>query len=211
MMKINCFYDCFLQKKAQPPKGKGAPPVMGGPSPKQARLSTEGSENDDSDSNSLHQSSNEMSVRQQQQQQQHHQTSNMITKQNQSTPSPASSSPPTQLTMTPSPSGGTTGQQQSIANTNNSMTSLPSLSTPMSLSHALSATQASAALMAGYSQHSFTANFGHPSAGVLSGTASTNYNQAHAHTGNMAPNTTPYLPTGAGGAYSQLQGPYSWN
>lgn len=164
---------------------KGAPPVMGGPSPKQARLSTEGSENDDSDSDSLHQTSNEMSVRQQQQQQ-HHQTSNMITKQNQSTPSPASSSPPTQLTMTPSPSGGTTGQQQT--------------------------THASAALMAGYSQHSFTANFGHPSAaGVLSGTASTNYNQAHAHTGNMAPNTTPYLPTGAGGAYSQLQGPYSWN
>jgi len=146
-----------------------------------------------------------MSVRQQQQQQ-HHQTSNMITKpqQNQSTPSPASSSPPTQLSMTPSPSGGTAGQQ-SIANTNNSMTSLPSLSTPMSLSHALSATHASA-LMAGYSQHSFTANFGHPS-----GSGATNYNQAHAHTGNMAPNTTPYLPTGAAGAYSQLQGPYSWN
>jgi hypothetical protein len=186
---------------------------MGGPSPKQARLSTEGSDNEESDSDSMNQpNNNELAGR-------HHQTSNMIAKaqQNVSSPSPASSSPPTQLSMTPSPSGATTGQhqqQQSIPNTNNSMTSLPSLSTPMNaLSHALSATHPSA-LLAGYPQHSFNANFGHPTTagvgvgvGVLSGTNATNYNQAHAHTGNMAPATTPYLPTGATGTYSQ----YSWN
>jgi high mobility group protein B3 len=145
---------------------KGAP-QMAGPSPKQARLSTEGSENEDSDSNSLNQQTTG-----------HHQnaTSNMMSKQNQSTPSPASSSPPAQ--MAPSPSANPTAQQQQ---------------------------QQTAQLMTGYAQQ-FSANFAHPAA-----TATANYNQAHAHQGNMAQNTTSYLPTGAGGAYSQLQGPYQWN
>lgn len=186
---------------------QGAPQGVGGPSPKQARLSTEGSDNEGSDSDSMQQTNNEIGGR--------HQTSNMIAKGgNVSTPSPASSSPPTQLTMTPSP-GQTPQQQQhqqqqqqSIANSNNNMTSLP----PMTLSSGISATHASALM--GYSQHSFTANFGHPVAaagvtGVLGGSAA-NYNQAHTHAGNMAP-TAAYLPTPAGAAYSQLQGPYTWN
>ncbi|XP_054163024.1 uncharacterized protein LOC128960890 isoform X2 [Oppia nitens] len=148
------------RRKAQQPKGKGAPPAvaMGGPSPKQARLSTEGSENEENDdSNSLQESLARPA--------QHQQTSNMIANQNKSTPSPASSSPP-------------------ATQTNNA--------------------QQTTQLMTGYSQHSFNANFAHPSA---TGVA-TNYNQAH---GNMPANATSYLPTGAGGAYSQLQGPYQWN
>jgi len=81
---------------------KGAPQAggVGGPSPKQARLSTEGSEDDEDndDSNSLQRDG---LVRQSAQP--HHQTSNMITNQNKSTPSPASSSPPTTTQMTNSP------------------------------------------------------------------------------------------------------------
>jgi len=171
----------------------GAPgvPQLGGPSPKQARLSTEGSDNEDDDSNSLNQQPGGQTG--------HHPNANstMISKQNQSTPSPASSSPPSQLAPSPSANSTAQQQQQSIANTVHNMQPLPSLSP------ALTAAQ----LMTGYGQqHTFTANFAHPAA-----TGTANYNQAHAHQGNMAPNSTSYLPTGAGGAYSQLQGPYQWN
>jgi hypothetical protein len=175
------------------PGAPGAPgaPQLGGPSPKQARLSTEGSDNEDDDSNSLNQQSGGQTG--------HHPNANstMISKQNQSTPSPASSSPPSQLAPSPSANSTAQQQQQSIANTVHNMQPLPSLSP------ALTAAQ----LMTGYGQqHTFTANFAHPAA-----TGTANYNQAHAHQGNMAPNSTSYLPTGAGGAYSQLQGPYQWN
>ncbi len=161
--------------------------ASGNSAPKQAaRLSTEGSEAE-SDSDSMNQTgNNDISGHQSQQQ------SNMMAQKSVSTPSPASSSPP-------SASPGASGQQgmsswlqyDYLDQTNYFLDTL--------------ATHASA-LMAGYPQHSFP-NFGHPGA---SGAAA-NYNQTHAHQGNMAPGTSPYLPTGAGGTYSQLPGHYQWN
>ena len=203
-------------------------------------MSTEGSENDEgSDSQSagqndlLQNARNDLTNQHQQQQAQQQQTqqqqqqqppppqpqTNMIKQQSVSTPSPASSSPPTQLTMTPSPSSGAAQQQQQSLQqqqqnlqqqqNSNNMTSLPPISTPMSLSHAIS-TQTASAFMANYSQHSaFGTNFGHPGGTPGNTTQGANYNQAHS--GNMAPGSSPYLPSGAGGTYSQLPGHYSWN
>ncbi|RWS28828.1 transcription factor Sox-17-alpha-A-like isoform X1 [Leptotrombidium deliense] len=230
--------------------------MTAGPSPKQARLSTEGSEvgspGDSADSGGVN------SVDHQDQHQQNHQQDQVQNaalrrQQGVSTPSPAtsSSSPQAQQTMSPGPltTGSLPGQQQashpaanqqtsqplqsqqaqggqqqnpqqsqSISNSsnnmsNNNMSSLPSLSTAMSLSHAL--TNHSSPLM-GYSQHSFASNFGHPNpASVLAGAAAAaaaTYNQAH--TGNMASNAPSYMPPGATGNYagqSHLPGHYTWN
>ncbi|RWS06072.1 transcription factor Sox-17-alpha-A-like isoform X1 [Dinothrombium tinctorium] len=224
--------------------------MTGGPSPKQARLSTEGSEvgspGDSADSGCANNADHN-------QEQDGHQV--LRNRQNVSTPSPAtsSSSPQAQQNVSPGPltAGSLPGQPshqqanqtqqqqqpqqqqqqtasqqqnaqqtQSISNNNNnipnnSMPSLPPLSTTMSLSHALSN---HTSLMAGYSQHSFASNFGHPNAanvlaaGAAAAAAVANYNQAHS--GNMTGSAPSYLPTGAGGSYSaqsHLPGHYSWN
>lgn len=180
--------------------------------------------NDLTNQHQQQQAQQQQQTQQQQQQQQQppppqQPQTNMIKQQSVSTPSPASSSPPTQLTMTPSPSSGAAQQQQQSLQqqqqqnlqqqqNSNNMTSLPPISTPMSLSHAIS-TQAASAFMANYSQHSaFGTNFGHPGTPGNT-TQGANYNQAHS--GNMAPGASPYLPSGAGGTYSQLPGHYSWN
>ena len=200
-----------------------------GPTVKQARLSTEGSEGGSGvDSDSGDHLNQEQSK---QEQQQSSQTLLVRQQQNVNTPSPAtSSSSPQTHTMSPSPLPGSsslTGQQQSqqqvqvqqqqqqiaqsVANSNNVMTSLPSLNSPMSITHAIT-TPANAIAITGYPQHTFATNFGHPASTGAHTVAAVNYNQTP--TSGMSTNSPSYLQTGAGTTYtaqSHLPGHYTWN